>query len=273
MGESRELVVGGGSTVPRASEMCSTALWKHVGHGDDSRRAIEFALSAKNAVEIVEDAKLAAPKLREHARAAGPETVEAAILKLSLTLGDGFKDGAEWTAAIGEYVEGLEGFPLEAIHRGAVECRDEPGRTRFPTVGELVKFMKPHADRIRAAAYRASRIAEAEAKAKRPPDDPEEKARQIALTQEFLASMGSKNATLQNDGPKPPPRTDPPPRPRAVAQGFPPAPPAPGSLLTRETLIALGRPIPAPPIPEHHSAPLDDEAALEPHEEEVALPW
>jgi hypothetical protein len=128
MSEQRALALtGGGSTLPTVSERLSAGLWKHlVGGPEDSRFAVRLLLQRHDAAELVVQAAEGLPALAEACAPGGAGAVEALIARGLLLFGDSGRDGRQWLALTAEYVEALQEFPAEALHKAMSEYRDQP---------------------------------------------------------------------------------------------------------------------------------------------------
>jgi hypothetical protein len=239
-------------------------LWRLlVGGPEDSRFAVQLLLGRENAAELVANAEAGLPILAEAIQPGGLGAVASMIARGVLIWGDTGRDGRQWQALTAEYAEALEEFPAEALYVALSEYRNQPDAKFYPLPGELRALAKVHATKMHLAHYRAKLLTEKKALAKQAPDDPEEKARQIALTQEFLAKLEQKDDRWRQDVPldQLPRNRPPPPRqaPGIPTDSFGARVPRPGEMaegrsITKVMAAMLARRAPEEP-PEELAAP------------------
>lgn len=201
-----ELALVGGEAAeqgpPKLSDLCSTALRRQLESQWETGHAVRYALDHAEAREFVAEAKTLVPQLQAALAPAGRDGVLLQLWRLGKIFGPPpGRTSKHWEELAEEYVEVLEGFPWEALVRGADAYRDDEESKFFPLPGQLKGKVVPFANALMVALYRAKEIARGEARATAPKEDAATRAKVLEDMRQLSSGLKAKAQVLQ--GPPP----------------------------------------------------------------------
>lgn len=123
---------------------------------------------------------------------AGPTVARQVCERLAVMFGPPpGRTAAHWSAVADAYLEALEEFPVEALLGAQIDYSHDPDSKFFPMPGQIRGLAQKRTDKMRAAVYRAKKIAEGEHKAKSAPDDAATKAKVATEMRDLAAKLGA----------------------------------------------------------------------------------
>lgn len=159
------------------------------GAFESSRQMLEALPYRQDANAAIAAAREALPLLQAAARPVVEAEVVDAMRLMAVDRPSKGKTPEHWSIHKKLFVDALSGYPAEAVRLGAIDAICDEKIFGFPNVGQLLAKVKPHAERIRIAAYRAKVLAEAKPSLPRPPPTPEDKARVAAMMAELRGAL------------------------------------------------------------------------------------